>query len=432
MLHFAGSQKVVLEVVVRVFVRRFVGPVLLIGLATFASGQNQTLRDRDPDLTAAKKIAADLQNATFHRGSFYFDTSFRIADAGYTESGYVPTGDQTGGLTLTVEAPQRMYFVPHKKVILSAEVVPGYSIIQEGDYGNQFNYLLRGDAHFLLNHLYLDVYALTADQLQAHVADINRLATARDKEIGTVGEIKYSSRTSALFNLRAVDTSYPTDRFQPVDLGQGQIPMQVLDRTERNARLSFLHKTLPRTSFFVAGEYSRYDFINKQSSDSHRTYFGLGAAYDAGRTQMRLEAGPTELDFEDDREPNFEGITGRFSATRSDGRWVYSLSADRDLGFSIFVNNAYYVSNLGTVRIDYASTRKLSLNARTSYERDDYDTSVLGQDRTDTISFTSVGFLYALRRVNVGADVGWYDRSSTAFGEEDSGIRYALRLSLNL
>jgi hypothetical protein len=422
-----------MEAAVRVLIRSVVGLSFLISLSVPGFGQRtQTLRDRDPDLTASKKLAADLQDATFHRGPFYFHTSFRVADAGYTETGYVPTGEQAGGLTLTVEAPQRMYYVPHKKVILSAEVVPGYSFIQEGNDGNQFNFLLRGDAHFLFNHLYLDVYALTADQIRAHVADINRLVTARDKEIGAVGEIKYSSRTSALFSVNAVDISYPTDRFQPIDLGQGLIPVQILDRTEQNGRLSFLHKTLPRTSFFVAGELSQYDFLNRQVADSRRTYLALGAAYDAGRTQVRIEAGPTQLDFEAEGEVDYEGINGRFSATRGNGRWVYSLTANRDLGFSVFVNNNYFVSNIGTVRVDYASTRKLSLNAASTYERDDYETTVLGQERTDTISFTSVGFTYALRRINVGADVGWYDRSSTAFGEEDSGIRYALRLSLNL
>jgi hypothetical protein len=416
-------------VVVRVG-RRLFAAVLLIGLPLLSHGQqDQGLRDRDPDLDAAKKLAADLQDASFRRGPFYLLSRFRISDAGYTQGGFVPTGDQNGGLSLTLEAPHRMYFVPHKKVILSAEAVPGYSLFREGENGNQLNYLLRGDAHLLLNHLYLDVYASTADQLRAHVADINRLATAKEDEIGMAGELKYSSKTSALFSVRSRDLEYPDDRFQPDELPETQIPVEVLDRTERSVRGSFLHKTLPRTSFFAAGEVSEYDFPNKRAYDSRRTYYGGGAAYDAGRTQVRMEAGPVKLDFHDPLTPDYDGLSARIAASRSNGRWLYNLGADRDLGFSVFLNNAFFVSTSGSAGVNYVATRRLTLNARTFFERDEYQTPVFGRDRTDDISYTSVGFTYAIRRITVGADAGWYERSSTAFGDEAEGIRYALRLS---
>jgi len=64
------------------------------------------------------------------------------------------------------------------------------------------NYALRADAHFLTNHLYLDVYRTRANQMRAFVSDINRMATVKENETGVVGEFKYSSRTSALFALR--------------------------------------------------------------------------------------------------------------------------------------------------------------------------------------------------------------------------------------
>lgn len=395
-----------------------------------AGQQNQKLRDRDPDLAGAKKLAADLQQANFHRGSFYLLSRFRISDAGYTEGGFVPTGDQSGGVSLSVEAPHSLYYVPHKKVILGAQVVPGYSFFREGGTDNQFNYLVRGDAHFLLNHVYLDAYALRADQLRAHVADINRLATAREDEIGIAGEFKYSSRTSALFTARVRDTSYPTNRFQP-DQGSSvtSIPLQVLDRKEQNGRVSLLHRTFPRTSLFVAGEVSKYEFQNKVAYDSRRTYTGAGFAYDGGRTQLRVEGGPMKLEFDDVTQRDFSGITAQVRATRSDGLWTYNLGADRDLGFSVFLGNAYFVGTSGYASADYTATRKLTLHGRTSYERDEYDTPVLGQERTDDISFTSVGFTYGVRRVRAGLDVGWYERESTAFGDEASGIRYVFRLS---
>jgi len=395
----------------------------------FASAQqDQRLRDRDPDLAAAKKLWGDLQQANFHTGPFYWMSRLRISDAGYTETGYLPTGNQSGGLSLTVEAPNRFYFVPRKKVIFSVDLNPSYSFFSEGERDRQFNYSARGDMHLLFNHLYLDVYALRADQLRAHVADINRLATAREDEVGVGGEFKYSSRTSALFSVRASEIRYPENRFQP-DPDPEHIPIEVLDREERNGRLALHHKTFPRTSLFVAGERSEYDFPNKADYRSSRTYGGGGFAYDAGRTQVRLEVGATRLAFEDVSQPDFQGVTAQLNATRGNGRWTYYLNADRDLGFSIFLNNPYFVATSAAVGADLVTTRRLTLHARSVFERDEYEQPVLGRTRTDDISFSSVGFTYAIRRARLGADVGWYERDSTAFGDTDSGIRYVLRLS---
>ena len=393
-----------------------------------ASAQGQRLRDRDPDLSASKKLWGDLQQANFHTGPFYWISRLRIANAGYTESGYLPTGNEAGGLSLTIEAPNRFFFVPRKKVIFTVDAVPSYTVFGADDDIRQFNYSLRGDMHLLLNHLYLDVYASRADQIRPHVADINRLATAREDETGVAGEFKYSSRTSALFTARFRDLSYPENRFQP-DPGPERIPIQVLDRQERNARLALNHKTFPRTALFVAGERSEYDFPNKRNYRSSRTYGGGGFAFDSGRTQVRLEGGPTRLQFDDPTQPDYQGLTGQLRATRGNARWTYNLHADRDLGFSLFINNPYYVATSGGVGADLVATRRLTLHARTAYERDEYEQPVLGRIRTDDISFTSVGFTYGVRRARFGADIGWYERDSTAFGDVDSGIRYALRLS---
>lgn len=409
--------------------KRLLQIAITIGLSAAAlAQQSQTLRDRDPDLDAAKKVAADLQQANLHNGPWYLLSRFRIADAGFTEGAYVPTGDTEGGLSFKIEAPQRLYFVPRKKTVYSLDLVPGYNFFQEGDRDHQFDYLVRGDAHFLLNHLYLDVYGLRSDQLQAHVADINRLATARENEYGVAGEVKYSSRTSGQFTVRLRDTEYPEDRFQPDPRGQ-HIAVQVLDRREKNARLAMLHKTFPRTSLFVAAEGSEYEFDNVARYESRRTYAGAGLQYDAGRTSVRLEAGPMKLDFKDKTVKDYQGITARLRTSRTAGRWTYNLNADRDIGFSLFLDNAYFVATSGSLGVDYQTSRRLTLHARTAYEQDEFETPVEGKMRTDDVSFTSVGFTYGLRRVRFGADVGWYERDSTAFGDVGSGIRYALRLS---
>ena len=409
-------------------------------LFVWAQPSSQTLRDRDPDLDAAKRLATELQQANFHSGPFYLWSRVRIADAGYSEQSYLPTGDTGGGLALSIEAPQRLYLVPRKKVVFTADLVPGYSFFESNDERrNQFNYLARGDVHFLFNHLYLDLYAQREDQLRAQVADVNRLATLRSDEAGVAGEVKYSSRTSGTFSLRFRDMSYPESRFQP-DIGPGQldpvtgdplkVPVFLLNRNERNARLSLMHKTFPLTSLFVAGERSDYDFERATYKNSTRTWVGGGFLYNAGRTRLRGEAGPARLEFDDPTQRDYEGLVAALEASRSNGRWQYGLGVQRDIGFSIFLNNNYFVSNLARVNAEYAATRKLSLRGGSTYERDTYDVEVGGRRRRDDISYTYAGFSYAIRRVRAGLDVGWYERDSTFLeDDEDAGIRYVVHLS---
>lgn len=397
------------------------------------SGQApQNLRDRDPNLEAAKRLYEQLQQANFHSGPFYLWSRFRISDAGFSESGYVPTGEHGSGLTLAVEAPQRFFFVPRKKTIFTVDVVPGYSFFQSDEGDGQFNYSARADAHFLWNHLYLDVYGSRADQLRAHVADINRLATAREDEVGVASEWKYSSRTSGIVNVRYRDTSYPTDRYQPtINSGASADfnPINLLDRNERNARLSVNHKTFPLTSLFVSAEVSDYGFRYATYKDSRRTWLGAGFNYNSGRTNVRAEAGPLKLEFQDETQQSFTGLGASIDASRVNGRWTYTASANRDLGFSVYAANNYYIANRVNAGIDYAATRRLTLRTNGVWERDQYDVQVRGNDREDEVVFTSVGFNYAIQRVRAGVDVGWYERDSTYGGDVDSGIRYVLHLS---
>jgi hypothetical protein len=417
----------------RVFLRRASRLVTftvatVLPLAAFAQS-SQRLRDRDPDLEGSKKLAAELQQANFHYGPFYLLSKIRLSDAGFTESATLPTGDQSGGLSVSVEAPQRLYFVPTRKTVLTFEATPGYSFFSgttgdESDRDGQFNYLMRGDAHFLFNHLYLDLYGLREDTLRAHVADINRLVTLENDEGGVVGEVKYSSKTSALFSLRFRDTQFPGNRFQPQDR-----PVSLLDRSERNGRVSMLHRTFPLTALFVAAERSDYTFDRASYKNSRRTWYGAGASYNAGRTQFRLEAGPGKLEFDDPSQHDFSSILGSFTASRTNGRQTYSLAADRDLGFSIFLDNNYFIANVLRAGVSHVATRKLTLRAGSTYERDVYEVPVQGNERRDTISFTSVGFLYNFRRLIFGSDIGWYERRSTFAGDEDEGIRYVLHLS---
>lgn len=394
----------------------------------FTISAQEGLRDRDPTFAASKQIASDLNRAFAHSGPFYLLSHIQISDLGWSDELYLPVAAASKGLTFAVSAPQRLYFVPSRKAVYSIEVVPSYSFIKKPNGGNQFGWTARGDAQYLLNHLYLDLYAEGNNDLRVSSAEINRIVTERNREIGGKGEFKYSTRTSLLFSADHRTTRFPLDRFQPAEV---VTILPLLDRNENNYRVSLLHKTFPVTSLLLAAERSDYTFPSFSSHDAVRTYTAAGFVWDHGRERWHLEAGPAKLNFKTVGVKDYSGVIGNTDASfRVAERTVLNMAASRDLDFSIFDQNTYYLFDRAQATIGYAATSHLTLRVISEFGRDSYEVPVNGIFRRDAYSFNGVGWDYSARHAQGGFDVGYFRRTSNVTeGERQHGIRLLAHLS---
>jgi hypothetical protein len=407
--------------------RLFIVALALCAFAGSALAQNG-LRDRERAFSASQEIASDLRKAHFHHGPFYLLSTFQLSDIGYDSSFYVPTADVQSGFRFGIQGPTRLYIVPSKKTIYSIDVRPELSFFNRNGKSTVFGYRARADAQYLLNHLYVDVYAENADQLRADVAEIARLLSERGTNFGLSGEMKYSSRTSVTFNAASLKTSYPLDKIQPT------LPVDLLDRRGHNYRIAVNHKTFPLTSLFVTGEASDYVFSNATYKDSRRSFFGAGFVHDSGRTVTRIEGGAGSLTFSEPGQHDFQGALGNITSTKKFGNSTTgSLNASRDLDFSLFTNNNYYIADRVSARVAWDATRRLTLNVQYALGRDLYDVPVNGPHgflkRRDVFSFPSIGFTYAFARLLGGLDIGYVNRTSNFDLNVDKGIRVLFRLS---
>ena len=245
--------------------RRFVAvAALTVIVGGSGAAEAQELRDRDRTLAVSRQIADDLRRARVHYGPFYLLSSIQLADIGYDQDFFMPVADTSSGFRFGLSAPQRLYFTPNRKTFLSAAFTPQWSRFGGLASHNQTGYLARADAQFLLNHLYLDVYATKSDMLHADLGEISSLVTRKNSEIGAAGELKYSSRTSLTYSAAARSQKFPlsSNKFQP------DFPVDLLDRNEHNYRTALVHKTFPLTSLLVAAEYAGYTFPNATFKDS--------------------------------------------------------------------------------------------------------------------------------------------------------------------
>jgi hypothetical protein len=407
--------------------RLFIVALVAICWALGAHAQNG-LRDRERAFAASQEIANDLRKAHFHHGAFYLLNTIQLSDIGYDSSFYVPTADKQSGFRFGIQAPTRLYIVPRKKTVYSLDIRPEWSFFNRGSRSIVFGYRVRADAQYLLNHLYLDFYTTGADQLRADVSEIARLLTEKTFNGGVSGELKYSSRTSMTFNAQTGNVKHPLDAIQPA------APVQLLDRSEHNYRLSIHHKTFPLTSLFVASEYSDYSFSDAVFKNGRRSYAGLGFVHDSGRTVTQGEAGPGKLDFFRPGQHDFQGILGNLSSSKKFGRSTTgSVNVSRDVDFSIFALNNYYIADRFSTQLSWDATRRLTLNAQAALGRDLYETPVLGPHgflkRRDVFTFPSVGFIYAFARLRGGLDIGYVNRTSNFDVNLDHGMRILFRLS---
>jgi hypothetical protein len=406
---------------------RCAAALTLVSCAFVVSAQ-EGLRDRDPTFAASKSIADDLNQSWAHSGPFYLLSHIQISDLGYSDETYLPLAATSRGLAFAASAPQRLYFVPRRKTVYSIQVTPSYAWIRSVDHGNQFGWTARADAQYLLNHLYLDLYGIGVNDLRVSSPEINRVVTEKNRQLGTKGEIKYSTRTSFLFSAAHRSTRYPLDRFQPEEVAG---VLTLLDRSENDYRVSLLHKTFPLTSLLLAVERSDYSFPNFHSRDAKRTYTAAGFIWNHGRETWHFEAGPEKVDFRAPGAKNFSGLVGNTDASfRVSERSLFNAAASRDLEFSIFAQNDYYLFDRAQVSFNYSATRHLTLRAVSEVGRDSYQVPVNGIFRRDQFSFTGVGWDYVAQHAQGGFDVGYYKRTSnSAEGERQSGIRLLAHLS---
>jgi hypothetical protein len=420
--------------------RRLTAAALALIAAGSISAEAQELRDRERTLAASRRIAEDLRKARIHYGPFYLLSSIQLSDIGYDQEFFVPTADTTSGFSFGVSAPQRLYITPNKKIYFSIDVTPEYARFERRQGNakrNQWGLKSRADLQLLLNHLYFDGYVLRNNELRVDTGEIASLLTRRTVEVGAAGELKYSSRTSLTYTALTRSQHFPIDdnKFQP------DLPVNLLDRSEHTYRASLVHRTFPRTSVIVAGEYSGYSFAEAVFKNSHRTYGGLGLAYETGRTDVHIEGGYTQLDFIRANQKDFKGGTGSLSIRhRLTDRWRVAGGLSRDNTFSVFADNNYYIANRASISTEAALTQRFSITAAYAVVEDTYDVPTAGAKpdnhvarRRDRISFPSIGWTYSSGHwLTGGFDVGYLTRTSNFPINETEGIRIIIRLSLNL
>lgn len=401
------------------------------------TAQTPTLRDRDREPEGRKALLADLQRARLHYGPFYLVSRLELRNLGFDQEINIPTGDEVEDVTLTVAAPQKLFFVPSKKIILSAQAEPAYVWFNDREDLRQWNYLYRGDVHLVLNRLYADIFATRSDETVRDLAEIGRLVDRKTRVAGIETEFKFTSKTAV--RIRHTDTGLDYTRGSEADL-EGER----LERTEALNSLLFEHKTFPRTalSLMLESENFDFDFADNRDGNLYAIYAGAERTGTAARLigqPIRIQLGYAQLDYDDPAEKDYRGPVGTATIAFSPHRnLILNAAAERSLQFSIFESNNHYAADRAELVTTYSMGRRFDLFGSLEYGINHYFIPAIdpldgrSKNRADELTLETAGVKYRLPRGGIlGLGVGYYQRDSNFSRFNEDGIRLFVQLSIS-
>lgn len=418
---------------VRMWGARVVGFMMIAATTAFAQEASTIeARDRETRLRGRDAVQNDLNRSQLRFGPFYLYSTFEIGELGYDENLYAPTQEERADFTISVSAPQRLYFVPSRKFVLSADVRPGYVWYQEAEDARHWNLRYRGDVHLLFNRMYSDFYYEKADERRRDLSELNFLVDLDSQQVGNDTEIAVSSRTNILTGVVFREIEYPNAEGTAFDFDQ----VSDLNRDEARYSAALRHKTFPLTSTEIGVAREIYEFEDDER-DGERDQAWVGATRSTGRSTLRAEIGAARLDYRDVSKKDYSGPLGfvsyEFSPRR---RWVGTLTGRRDLIFSVFAENQHFAADRLATSFTLPATRYFDLRflgeaGRNTYFVPSFDeVDRINKRREDDILYGSVGFTTRLSRLAFGLDVGRFQRTSNFARFSEDGIRLVLRLSL--
>ncbi len=206
----------------------------------------------------------------------------------------------------------------------------------------------------------------------------------------------------------------------------GGTPLSVsLNRTEDNLRLEFYRRALVDGSFFLNFGYTDYAFLNPESSyrDSYSYQANAGVRFPLlGRARGLLSLGYKNFIPRAADRKRFSGFIGNTSLEFRFTRFNLRFQLLRDVPFSYYFDNIYFLENRVGAGLSFYLTRFLRLDYDFFYARSEYPETVLISlpdgttqeiQRKDNYRSHSASLVFrVIRNTGLGLRASYGDRKS--------------------
>jgi len=381
------------------------------------------------------------ESTRFQVGPFRIFPSLMLTNIGYDSNVYrqhealEPVGDYT----FTTALPIATHLLLREKWILSFTVTPEYIFYAQETRERSFNYSYSPSFKWQI----FDRFVLSGSYFYGRS---RRRATSEfDDRINerrrlAIGQFFYETgrRTSIGFTGRKLELRYD-DADQP---GSDVSYSEQLDRDESTAQGELYYQIWTDSQFFVNAGFTDVAFAHPETKwkDSYVYYIYPGIHFPLlGRLRGTLSVGYKIVDPYRAKKQGFEGFVGNTRLEYTWKRLVLRGSYARDLEFSYWTDNVFYIEDRYGLGVSFYMNQYLRLDYDFSYRDAFYpepqtirlpDETYVEINRSDQYTFHRAAILIRVfRRTAIGLQATYWERVSNIRREDRNQIIFGAFLT---
>ena len=378
-----------------------------IGLAALIGAILLLLAEARTGLALGKTwMGAELERqltlAGLRFGPFRIKTFLNLNGAGYDSNIYFGYGGPPiKDYTLTTGPTFNIYLPLKKKIVFQITESPQYVYYYHTERERAWNNTLGGQIHFVFNRWYFSVGGAYSKARQRWSSEIDIQLRRRTDNIQGMILWQATRRTSFSLNYRRDHYAYDNATFGTFDV------RDQLNRVENYLNFASYFQLTLRARMFLNFEYGFFDFerqiVGSKNSLSYALYGGFDFA-PTGRIRGRLNLGYKYFNVLALQGQDFRGLVGDTQVSiRLLGPLAVRASYSKNVQFSVWFNNAFYLENIVGVGTSLYVLKNIRLDGDVRYGENSYPQSNLiapggVQNRLDQYRTYSVGVYYRVKR----------------------------------
>jgi hypothetical protein len=400
------------------------GIVLLAALAVAATAETWK----------GLELQRRMSEAPWHFGPFLIQPTLVIANAGVDSNIFYSPSEPVKDYTVTAGPAATIYLPIHRRFVLSAYGSPQYVWYSKTEQERTWNYYFKGVAQLSLKNVFFGLEGAYSDAQERWNTEIDIRPRRKEEGLGGSMLVNLAHKTSFSLAYRTVKYDYLS-----VVYGGGFDVRERLNRRESYGNVSFYYQATTQRRFFLDFEYGdyRFDFASQAALGDARSgaaYAGLELARLGRRVRGRIRLGYKKLDVQAVDGPDYAGMVGDSQLSiRVAKPFVIRGSYLRDVRFSLWYNNPYYIESRPGAGASVYVFRFLRLDYDYSMGRNNYPLIGGGgpeEKRRDDFRIHSGGVYVRLRKtVALGFIASWWERDSNLDAEDDKRTFFGVNLT---
>jgi len=376
-----------------------------------------------------EELLRQWQQAAWRLGPFKVQPMLLLTNAGYDDNVYYYSrGNPVRDYTLTAGPAVNAYLSLKKKILFTFYGSPQYVYFYQTKRERTWNYYGRAEVNLIFNRFLITAGGGYSDARERWNTEIDIRPRRRERSGHAELFWQLRRKLSLALAVRQAQYEYENLEYEVFRIAEA------LNRTENYANLTAYFQLTGRTRFFVEAEYGLFEFAHpasRRDSESQAVYTGFEFS-PTGRIRGRIHLGYKYFNSKAAERGDYRGLVGDTSVQLRLLRRLWVRGAlRRDVRFSLWYDNTFYLENIWSGGASFYLHRKIRLDydytdGRNRYPKmgtqtfSHHETGAALVKRLDHYQINSAALYYRLGKdVGLGLVFSRWERDSNLDWEDD-------------